>query len=75
MFIVSEITRSKYICLAAFRVRLIYTLCSNFDGSEDDEVNTIIKKKYELCAAAANHITSIGTYGYAWYYSLVELLV
>jgi hypothetical protein len=34
---------------------------NNFDGSSDDEVNTIIKKKYELCAAAANHITSIAS--------------
>jgi hypothetical protein len=32
---------------------------NNFDGSEDDEVRTITKKNYELCAAAANHITSI----------------
>jgi hypothetical protein len=35
---------------------------SNSDGSEDDEVRTSTKKNYELCAAAANHITSIGMY-------------
>lgn len=61
--IVSEITRSK-ICLAALHARPTNILCSNFDGASDDEVNTIIKKKYELCAAAANHITSIGVYDY-----------
>lgn len=37
----------------------IQNLKHNFDGSEDDEVRTITKKHYELCAAAANHITSI----------------
>jgi hypothetical protein len=35
-------------------------MSSNFDVSEAKEVRTITKKNYELCAAAANHITSIG---------------
>jgi len=46
---------------------------NNFDASEDDEVSTVTKKKYELCAAAANHITSIGAFSYISFRSLVDM--
>lgn len=35
-------------------------ISSNLNETEDEEVRTIAKKKYELCASAATHITSIG---------------
>jgi hypothetical protein len=37
-----------------------------FEVSEDPELRASITKSYELCNAAANHITSIGTSPLPW---------
>ena len=37
----------------------VFSLC-RFEGLDDNESSAVAAKCYELCNAAANHITSIG---------------